>query len=210
MRLRSVVIALLLLCGGGGARGSELQEQEARDLFARGQDAFRAERYQDAYELFRRAYLLSPRAPFLYNMASALQALGRPHQAAEELRAYLRARPDDVEREAIEERIRSLEEAQRLVDAQRAPPPPPNAPPPNAPPPSAPPPNALAPASSSPALTLTAPPPPPSPWHRRRTVAIVLSTVGVALTAVALGVGLGVGLQPQPTDSTLGVHKGTP
>jgi tetratricopeptide (TPR) repeat protein len=175
-------ILVLLLVGGFAAAG-EVQEQEARSLFAQGQEAYAAQRYQEAYDLFRRAYLLTPAPPLLYNMASALQSMGRPREAAEELRGYLRARPEDDERPAIEERIRSLEEAQRLLDAARP--------------------------SPAPVVMVVARPAVP-PAHPRRKLAIALGTVGVVVTAAALSLGLGLGLQPHPSDSTLGVHKGTP
>jgi hypothetical protein len=50
---------------------------------------------------------------------SRLQGLRRPHEAAEALRSFLRLRPDDPEKGAIEERIRTLEEEQRLLDQER-------------------------------------------------------------------------------------------
>ena len=181
-----------MLLIASAAAATEVQEEEARTLFQSGKAAFAAERYQAAYDLFKQAYLLSPEPALLYNMASALQALGRPHDAAEELRAYLRTRPDVSEREQIETRIRALEEAQRLLDEERK---------------SAPLPPIVEP-SPRPTIVMVerrAPPPP----KRNHKLVIILSTVGVVLVGGALGLGLGLGLHDWHTATTLGPKQAT-
>ncbi len=185
--LRGIVLLSVLLCSV--AYATEAQDKKARELYAEGQAQYSQEHYQAAYDLFKQAYLLSPSPALRYNMASALQGLGRPHEAAEEFRAFLRLKPEDPDKAKIEERIRGLEEAQRLLDADRKPAP-------------------------APAATLLATPAASPPVHEggthRKTVIIVLSTVGAVLVAGGLGVGLGLGLHDWHTGSTLGTQRATP
>src|SRR5437868_15468852 len=86
----------------GGARGDETSDQEARRLFQEGRDAFEQKSYQHAYEAFRQSYVISQRPELLFNMSSVLKELGRPHDAADELRAYLRVVPSALDRAEIE------------------------------------------------------------------------------------------------------------
>jgi tetratricopeptide (TPR) repeat protein len=102
------------------ARGSDSEEKKARALYSAGEVAFNKGDFQTAYEDFRQSYTISQEPALLYNIASVLNRLQRPHEAAQTLASYLRLRPRDPERPAIEERIRTLEEGQRLLDAERA------------------------------------------------------------------------------------------
>src|SRR5687767_2163765 len=71
---------------------AEAQEREARAkvLYEQGKLAYERADYPAAYEAFREAFDLSQRPALLYNVASALQGLRRPHDAANALRSYLR------------------------------------------------------------------------------------------------------------------------
>src|SRR5262249_35413273 len=129
------------------------------------------------------SFQLSHEPALLYNIASALQGLKRPHEAAEALRSYLRVRPDDPDKPQIEERIAALEEEQRLLAADQqahAPPLPPAVKPPGEPPPP----------------VATAPPPSP----RKRTALIVGLTIGAAVV-VGVAVGVGVAFAPEKTQA---------
>src|SRR5260370_20453761 len=95
------------------------RDEDARALYEEGRVAFEQDRAQEAYDRFREAYMISQRPQLLFNMASALTRLDRPHEAAESLRAYLRVVPDDPDRASLEQRIRALEEKQRLLDEER-------------------------------------------------------------------------------------------
>jgi tetratricopeptide (TPR) repeat protein len=108
-----------LLCVTATRAAAEPALAEGQDSYLRGKEAFERADYGRAYELFRRSYALSKRSELLFNMASALQHLERPDDAAEALRAYLRVRPDDPERPQIEERIRALGEEGRLLGEER-------------------------------------------------------------------------------------------
>ena len=129
---------------------------------------------------------MSHQPALLYNVASALQGLRRPHDAAEALRSYLRLKPDDVERPQIEERIRTLEEEQRLIDLEKRPTEP----------------------TPTPTPTIT---PTPTPTRtptegivvghekermKKRTALIVGLTAGAVVVA-GVAIGLAFGLQPK-------------
>jgi tetratricopeptide (TPR) repeat protein len=124
MGVRGPAIAALLgaalLAFGAPAAADRRRDERARVLYAEGKKAYETGEYQTAYDRFNEAYCLSQAPALLYDLASALQGLTRPHDAAEALRAYLRALPDDPDRPQIETRIRTLEEAQRLLDIGRS------------------------------------------------------------------------------------------
>jgi tetratricopeptide (TPR) repeat protein len=113
----SVPRLALLLCAlaSGFARADDL-EAAARELFETGKDAYARADYPAALAAFREAFFRSRRPELLFNMAASLEELRRPHEAAEELRAYLRLRPDAADRTEIQARIAALEEGQRLID----------------------------------------------------------------------------------------------
>ena len=160
-RLPSLIL-FITLCLAASNRAHADSESEARRLYDAGRTAYQAEQYQLAYDNFEKAYLALPRPELLFNMASALQNLERPHDSAEKLRAYLRVRPDAPERAELEERIRALEEKQRILDARRAP---------------------VA------VVATTEPPPAKTPLHKKWWLWTI---VGVAAAGVAVGVTFGV------------------
>ncbi len=98
-------------------------ETEARALFAAGSSAFDAGRFGDALRDFARAYALSDRPAFLYNIAIAYEHLGRMQLALEHYTKYRDALPDAENRGEVDERIRRLtplaeEEAQAEAEAR--------------------------------------------------------------------------------------------
>src|SRR5262245_7080686 len=103
----------------GAARADVVSDKRAREIYQKGKAAFAHRDFQSAYDHFKQAFALSSDPAFMFNMASALQELGRWSEAAEVLRAFLRVRPGDNERPLIEERIRALEEKQRLLEIDR-------------------------------------------------------------------------------------------
>lgn len=186
---------ILLLCGLLPMRSfaDDARAAQWRAVYEQGREAFEAHNFELAYERFRDLYMSSQRPALLFNMASALKELRRPHEAAERLRAYLRVVPDSPDRRDIEQRILTLEEAQHILDAERPLPPV--------------------------VVVKPQPPPPlqlqvmtPTPSRPRRWPVWVGVGGGVAV-ALGLGLGLGLGLQPtaaSPTVSTLGTIRGTP
>jgi tetratricopeptide (TPR) repeat protein len=97
---------------------AQQHDAEARDAYAQGRAAYEGKRYEEALEKFKRSYTLSGEAALLYNIASALQSLNRPGEAAAILRDYLSARPTDPNRAELEGRIASLGKAQQMLDRE--------------------------------------------------------------------------------------------
>jgi tetratricopeptide (TPR) repeat protein len=114
-----VVLLCFLFATLPSVAHAQSRYDKARELYKKGKSAFEANQYQEAYDAFKQAYLLSQEPALLYNIASALQGLDRPHDAAEALRSYLRTVPNDPDKPEIEKRIANLEEAQRVLDNDR-------------------------------------------------------------------------------------------
>lgn len=152
----------------------------ARELYEQGRQAYERTDFQAAYDAFQKAYLISQQPELLYNISSALEGQGRLHEAAETLRVFLKRRPDDPDRAAIEKHIQQLESA--ASDIERIPRRPAE-------------PRPVEPVAAKPALpveALVAAPPPRS--HRRRTGLIVgLTIAGVVVVGAAIGLGVAFG-----------------
>lgn len=90
----------------------------ARVLYLRGDRLYSEGRYQEATEAFSEAYELSGRPGLLFNMANALERLGRLEEALAALRRFA---PDAAEhdRATVNARIASLETRLREEDAQQ-------------------------------------------------------------------------------------------
>jgi hypothetical protein len=184
MMLSSLARSLLCLAVIAAAMPSAHADnnERAKELYDDAEAAYHNGDFQSAYDKFRQAYLVTKQPAFLYDMSSALERLSRPHDAAEELRAYLRARPDAPTRGAVERRIRGLEEAQRLLDAELL--------------------KRMPPVLEAPAA--------PKPWTRKRLAFTIGGAVlGAAIAATAIGVGITFGPPGYPS-STLGAHRATP
>ncbi len=211
------MVLLLLSTWVAPVRGDESRDTEARRLYGEGKAAFEQHDWGTAYLRFRDAYMISQRPELLFNMASALKEAGRPTEAADSLRAYLRLVPETPEKRAIEERILALEEAQKILDREHkqkaeqqererlererqeraraalATPPP---------------------ASAGPAA-IVAPTPRPvvDPRARRRRLGLAIGIPVGVVVLVGIGLGIGAGLAtsnaPAPSESTLGTWRAT-
>lgn len=91
-------------------------DARARELYENGAILYEEGRYEDAIAAWNEAYRLSDRALLLFNMANALERLGRYDEAMTDLSRY-RAYAPAEERETLDRRIRNL--GQR-IDEQRA------------------------------------------------------------------------------------------
>ena len=107
-------IALVCCVAGASIARAQQKDAEARIAYAEGRDAYRAGKYTVALEKFRFSYTLSGQPALLYNISTALQSLNRPGEAADALEAYLKARPDDPDRAALEKRIADLRVSQSI------------------------------------------------------------------------------------------------
>jgi tetratricopeptide (TPR) repeat protein len=195
--IRVLACALLLAAAMPARADVETREAHARVLFDQGKEAFDRGEYQSAYDAFKQAYLLSQAPALLYNIATTLHRLERPHDAAETLRAYLRLRPDDPDAAAINARIESLEGAQKLLDAER---------------------KAHEEAAAAAAAAAEAQrkreeamraavapqPPAPAPpprWTRKKTLAVVIGAVaGALVVGGVIGIGAGLSSRGEPLD----------
>jgi tetratricopeptide (TPR) repeat protein len=99
---------------------SAADDNEARDLFEIGKDAFDEGRFDRALKYFQEAYQLSHRAALLSNIGTAFDRLRRDQEAVDAYRKYLEQLPQAPNRHLIEERIRIIEAA--IAKSQPAPP----------------------------------------------------------------------------------------
>ena len=194
-----VCILTVLLLAASPAAADSAREARARALFEDGRKAYETSNYQTAYDAFKESYLLSHEPALLYNIASALQGLKRPHDAAEALRSFLRLQPQDPDRPEIEKRIGNLEEEQRPLDSEHRPTTPPVVP-------------VVNPIVTAPVLTTTVPPPPDKSASRRKVVIAVVCSIAaviVAGTAIGLGIGLSSSSTEPYTPAQIGPVPGT-
>lgn len=94
-------------------------DEEARNLYEAGEEAFGAARYEAALEHFRASYELSHRPELLYNIGITADRLGRNDEALEAFRGYLASDAvDEARRPDVEARVAALE--QPAVPAARS------------------------------------------------------------------------------------------
>ena len=120
--------ALMLISASAGAQPAQTtpapaidkaDDEEARELFQIGKDAFDEGRFERALKYFKDAYELSHRAALLSNIGTALDRLRRDQEALDAYRKYLEQVPEAPNRRLVEERIRIIEAA--LARSQPAP-----------------------------------------------------------------------------------------
>ncbi len=86
---------------------------EARAFFERGLAMFRRRRYDAALQAFTAAYGFARLPEVIYDLAVASERTGRRDDAIDFYREYLRARPDDPARVAIERHVEALRASPR-------------------------------------------------------------------------------------------------
>lgn len=92
------------------ALSPEEADKQARALFKQGKGAFEEGQYRDAWDYFRRAYLLSKRPELLYNVGQSADRMRMDREALEAFRLYLKNLPNAANRREVENRVRALEE----------------------------------------------------------------------------------------------------
>ena len=206
---RWLVIALagtLALLAARGALAADTRELKAREAFA-------AQRYQDALDLFAKLYAETLHPIYLRNIGRCYQNLDDPDRAISSFREYLRKakNPTPDETREVEGFIKEMEELKRRKEASAS-----SATPkddasdaPVKPLPSASPPPASTSATAS--LVMTPPPPPveeSSPLYARWWFwAIVAGVVGAGLgVAFATGVFTKTENAPCPMGRTCGIQ----
>ena len=116
MQRRALVIGLVLLVPLGVCAQEEQEpeaqstpgDEEARLVFEAGSVAFSDARYEQALELFQRAYELSDRAVLLYNVGVAADRLRRDDVALEAFQRFLALVPEHPRRRDVEVRVTVL------------------------------------------------------------------------------------------------------
>jgi tetratricopeptide (TPR) repeat protein len=110
-----MVLGLLVAAGAGTAAAQDPDpwsaDQQARERFERGREAFEDGRFEDALHDFQRSYQLSGRAELLFNIGSASDRLRLNQEALDAFEGYLEARPEAPNRREVERRIVVLREA---------------------------------------------------------------------------------------------------
>lgn len=105
-------MALLLASASGAAQQVEERElspdERARELYLRGDRLYAEGSYDEAIAALKEAYELSRRPALLYDIANALERLGRYEEALHHLNWYAPSAPDH-QRHVVLKRIRSLE-----------------------------------------------------------------------------------------------------
>lgn len=175
IRSSSVVVIAALLLGAApvGAQDRD-KTRKAREHYRRGEEAFKAERYEEAFREFEAGFALVPRALFVLNMAHSERKRGELRSAIALYRKFLVMEPESKLRPEVESVVSELEAAIGAEDAARAS----KQPAPDLTP------RAVEPAPRPPAAVVGGPPPPPPPAPTRWWV---WATVG---GAVVVGAGL--------------------
>ena len=88
----------------------EESDRKARALFQQGKQAFENGQYRDAWDYFRKAYLLSKRPELLYNVGQSADRMRMDREALDAFRLYLERLPNAANRREVENRVRALEE----------------------------------------------------------------------------------------------------
>jgi tetratricopeptide (TPR) repeat protein len=101
-----------------GTPQSHADDQEARELFGLGKQAFDEGRFERALKYFKDAYELSHRAGLLSNIGTVLDRLRRDQEALDAYQSYLAQVPDAANRPLIEERIRIIQAAMQKPGSQ--------------------------------------------------------------------------------------------
>jgi|JI10StandDraft_1071094.scaffolds.fasta_scaffold58160_1 tetratricopeptide (TPR) repeat protein len=81
---------------------------KAAAIVKTGEEAFAAQRYEEALRAFEAAYLLDPVPVLLYNIGRAQEELGRYEDAARFFQSYLDRVPDASDRAQVEQRLTLL------------------------------------------------------------------------------------------------------
>src|ERR1041384_5234546 len=99
------VLALTLVACGADAADTK----DAQAFFELASQAYHDGRYEDAVDLFMKAYAIDPQPELLYNVAQAYERLGDVRNALRSYRDYLRQHPGDQDLTSVESRIQNLE-----------------------------------------------------------------------------------------------------
>src|SRR5689334_16586673 len=105
LRTLFVVVALQSALAFEHRASASPADEQAQKAFVRGEQLFRAQKYNEAAAAFEEGQRLSPSPAFLYDLALTYRALNNPQQAIANYQAYLKAQPNASDRSAVETAI---------------------------------------------------------------------------------------------------------
>jgi tetratricopeptide (TPR) repeat protein len=188
----ATLFALVIAAGpaGGAPPPKGEAERQARDHYRKGDEAYGAGRYQDAYREFAEGYQLAPRPVFLLNMGHSERRLGHLADARALYQKFLLVEPQSPYAPEVQQVIGEIDSYLAIEAASRSPtdPSPAGAPSIGAAPAEVPPYPVAMSSAASPAVT--APPLPPQPPLYRRWW-VWASVAGVLAAGVTTTVLLG-------------------
>lgn len=111
----SIALAVLALSSVANADVNP----EARKYFEQGAVAYEEARYEDAIDLFLKAYAIDPQPVLVYNAAQGYERLGDVPNALRSYRDYLRLAPKAEDRATVETRVGNLERRLREKGVQQ-------------------------------------------------------------------------------------------
>jgi tetratricopeptide (TPR) repeat protein len=198
MRIAALVLVLIVVVSplaraeDAPPSGQGAAELEARDLYAQGEAAFKAGRYDEALTEFEAGFAAVPRAGFVLNIGHVYRKMGKLRNARSAYKKYLLMEPDSKFRDNVLAVIAEIDSA--LAEEDRA---------------------ALPVESPARSIAL-APPPPTAPAPALLAVSPAVQLRGrdtarsaplyrrawfwVAVGAVVVGAGAGVYLWRRPTE----------
>lgn len=122
----SLLLAVMLATSVAAADPTAEDKASALELARAGDEAYKAGDFERAADLVKRAYALYPEPLLLYNIALALDGLGKTKDALDYYEQYLATDPNVKDRGAIERRVATMRaQLAAQAEANKPPPPPP-------------------------------------------------------------------------------------
>jgi tetratricopeptide (TPR) repeat protein len=113
--IAAAAFAVSLAISSAPASAGEAEQKQALELYAKGKEAYKEGRFEDAVKLIDAAYALHPEPVLLYNLARAHEGLGDFPKAIAAYEKYLTTEKQIADRGAIEQKVTSLK---RTVEEQ--------------------------------------------------------------------------------------------
>src|SRR5262249_24747627 len=123
IRLRSSVVvcgafaAVLAAASAAHAADAKETERQAREHYRKGEGAFAAGRFDEAYKEFESGYALAPRPVFILNMAHAERRRGELRNARALYKKFLVVDPQSKYRPEVEQVLQELDSALAAEEA---------------------------------------------------------------------------------------------
>jgi len=116
LTLVAVLSTIVMTVAVPGSAWADEEDVRARELYRNGEQLYEEGLYEDAIVAWERAYELSGRPLLLYNIANALERIGKWEEALRRINQY-RAFATEAERETLDRRMRAIE---RRIDEKKS------------------------------------------------------------------------------------------